>query len=69
MATVSSLNDLDNLKELDLAYNSVIRPGGALLLEQHEEWITGKRYFSEQSMAQLWIQDGTTEKSKGRVVN
>jgi putative transposase len=33
---------------------ATIRLVGAMLLEQHEEWMTGKRYFSEQSMSELY---------------
>lgn len=33
---------------------ATIRLAGAMLLEQHEEWIAGKRYFSEQSMNELF---------------
>jgi len=33
--------------------DAVIRLGGALLLEQNEDWLAGKSYFSEQSMASL----------------
>jgi len=35
---------------------AVLRLGGAVLLEQHEEWIAGRRYFSAQSM-QLLVAD------------
>jgi putative transposase len=33
---------------------ATIRLTGAILLEQHEDWMTGKRYFSEQSMSKLY---------------
>jgi len=33
--------------------SAVMRLGGALLLEQHEEWISGRRYFSEASIAEV----------------
>ncbi len=33
--------------------DAVIRLGGSLLLQQHEEWIAGQRYFSEISMKEL----------------
>jgi putative transposase len=34
---------------------SVIRPGGAVLLDVHDEWVTAeRRYFSEASMAKLY---------------
>lgn len=33
--------------------DATIRLSGAMLLEQHEEWIAGKWYFSEQSMNEL----------------
>jgi len=32
---------------------AVARLGGALLMEQHEEWLTGKRYFSAGSIARV----------------
>ena len=34
--------------------DAAIRLSGAILLEQHDEWIAGKRYFSEQSMNELF---------------
>lgn len=34
--------------------DAVIRLSGAMLLEQHEEWMAQKRYFSEQSMSELF---------------
>lgn len=33
---------------------SLIRLAGALLLEEHEEWLVGRRYISERSMDQLY---------------
>lgn len=33
--------------------DAAIRLAGAMLLEQHEEWLAGRRYFSEESMAKL----------------
>ena len=33
---------------------SLIRLAGALLLEEHEEWLVGRRYISERSMDQLF---------------
>jgi len=41
---------------------AVIRLGGTVLLEQHEEWLAGRRYFSAESMQSLTKQedeDGT----------
>ena len=34
--------------------NSAIRLGGAVLLEQHEEWLAGRRYFSQESMDAIY---------------
>lgn len=34
--------------------DSLIRLAGALLLEEHEEWLVGRRYISERSMDQLY---------------
>ncbi len=48
---------------------AVIRLGGALLTEQHKEWVAGRRYFDEQSMAQLCKQDSMTEESEYKVAN
>ena len=33
---------------------SLVRLAGALLLEEHEEWLVGRRYISERSMDQLY---------------
>jgi putative transposase len=33
---------------------SLIRLAGALLLEEHEEWLVGRRYIAETSMAKLY---------------
>jgi putative transposase len=33
--------------------DSVLRLAGAILQEQHEEWLVSRRYFSLESMAKL----------------
>jgi putative transposase len=45
--------------------SATTRLAGAILLEQHEDWMTGKRYFSEQSMSKLY--ESVTQKSSAEV--
>lgn len=42
------------------SHASVVRLVGCLLIEQHEEWSTGRRYFSQDSMKKLLEQPDTT---------
>jgi transposase-like protein len=45
--------------------NAVLRLAGMVLIEEHEKWISGKRYFSKESMQELLKQPA---KSSGKVV-
>jgi putative transposase len=45
--------------------SATTRLAGAILLEQHEDWMTGKSYFSEQSMSKLY--ESVTQKSPAEV--
>lgn len=47
--------------------DAAIRLGGALLLEQNEEWMTGRHYFSETSMAQLRRCESSQTEAMARV--
>lgn len=48
---------------------SMLRLAGAMLLEQHEEWTAGRRYFSEQSMRELYDLLATRESTKELTTN
>lgn len=62
-----STNSLERLnREIKRRFNvvgifpdrqAVLRLGGSVLLEQHDEWISGRRYFSERSMKPLFEAD------------
>lgn len=43
--------------------DSIIRLGGAYLLQQHDSWVSSKRYFSEESMEEL-MKDSEHQQSK-----
>jgi transposase-like protein len=45
--------------------NAVLRLSGMVLIEEHEKWISGKRYFSKESMQELLKQPA---KASGKVV-
>lgn len=48
--------------------DATIRLAGAMLLEQHEEWIAGKRYFSQLSMNMLFESEAKKKAEMAKAV-